>query len=261
MKNKIFNIFLNEKFILVVIVINALTIFLQESGAESKVIDALDVLCTIIFLIEMVVKHISFGFRKYWRSGWNCMDGILVLLSLPSAVAFFMPTGMLNLSFLLVLRVFRVFRFFRLIHAFPNFSQIAKNFGLAMRESYAVLLGLLITIFTFALLSCAIFRDAAPDYFSTPLDAIYSTFRLFTGEGWNEIPDTISATMGPNWGHFVKLYFSLILIFGGIIGMSLLNSIFVDAMVSDNNDDVKAKLNEMSKELDEIKDLLNKKKE
>ena len=34
--------------------------------------------------------------------------------------------------------------------------------------------------------------------------------------------------------------------------MSFLNSVFVDAMVSDNNDDVKAKLDEIEKKLDQL---------
>lgn len=34
--------------------------------------------------------------------------------------------------------------------------------------------------------------------------------------------------------------------------MSFINSIFVDAMVSDNNDDVKAQLAEMEKKLDKL---------
>ena len=58
----------------------------------------------------------------------------------------------------------------------------------------------------------------------------------------------------------VRIYFSLLLIAGGIIGMSLINSIFVDAMVSDNNDDVKAQLSEMEAKIDELTKLLTEKK-
>ena len=42
--------------------------------------------------------------------------------------------------------------------------------------------------------------------------------------------------------------------------MSLINSIFVDAMVSDNNDDVKAQLSEMEAKIDELTKLLTEKK-
>jgi voltage-gated sodium channel len=55
----------------------------------------------------------------------------------------------------------------------------------------------------------------------------------------------------------VRLYFCALLIFGGIIGMSFINSIFVDAMMSDNNDDLVAHIDEMRKSLDEMKKQLD----
>ena len=40
---------------------------------------------------------------------------------------------------------------------------------------------------------------------------------------------------------------------GGIIGMSLINSIFVDTMVGDNNDEVLKKLEDIERQLEEFK--------
>lgn len=59
--------------------------------------------------------------------------------------------------------------------------------------------------------------------------------------------------MGGGWSVVVRLYFCLILILGCIIGMSLLNSIFVDAMVSDNNDSLEEKIDKMEKDIEFIK--------
>ena len=115
---------------------------------------------------------------------------------------------------------------------------------------------LLVMIIIFAMIGCSLFRDAAPEYFSTPLDAVYSTFRIFTGEGWHDIPDTVASSMGGAWGHVIRLYFCVVLLLGCIIGMSLLNSVFVDAMVSDKNDDLDEKLASIEKELKEIKSRL-----
>ena len=39
---------------------------------------------------------------------------------------------------------------------------------------------------------------------------------------------------------------------GGIIGMSLINSIFVDAMAEDNNDEVMEKLKQIEEQLDKM---------
>jgi voltage-gated sodium channel len=48
----------------------------------------------------------------------------------------------------------------------------------------------------------------------------------------------------------VKLYFSLLLIVGGVIGLSLINSVFVDAMVSDNNDELNKEVADLHKKIE-----------
>jgi len=253
MKQLIRKIFLNEHIILCVILINAAIIFAQESGVNSLALSVADLVCTLVFVIEMIVKQMEYGIKGYWRDGWNRLDGVLVILSLPSVVAFFMPAGILgNLSVLLVLRLLRVLRFFRIIHIFPNFSNIARNFGKALRDSYGVFAGFLVLILIVALVSCALFREAAPEYFASPIDSIYSIFRICTGEGWNEIPDTIAEGSSIVTARWVRLYFSLLLVICSIIGLSLVNSIFVDAMVSDNNDDLEKQVKELNAKIDQL---------
>ena len=256
MKNREDNWFerlmLNENIIFAVIFINAVAIFVQETIGYRSWLYAIDLVCTIFFLVEMIVKHCEYGFKGYWSDGWNRLDGILVILSLPTLVMLFIPLGMADLSVLLILRVLRVMKFFRVVHFFPSFSHIAKNFKLAMRQSYAFLLCYLVIIVIFGMINCSIFKDLVPKYFGTPLDSIYSVFRLFTVEGWYDIPDSIAVVTSPFWGKMIRLYFCLLLLMGGVIGMSFINSIFVDAMVSDNNDDVKAQLAEMEKKLDKL---------
>ena len=69
-------------------------------------------------------------------------------------------------------------------------------------------------------------------------------------EGWYEIPDALAASMSPAGVAGVRIYFVLILIMGGIIGLSLVNSIFVDAMVSDNNDELEAEVKKLNEKID-----------
>ena len=256
---KIKRLFMSDRFIMPVIIFNAILIFCEESGLNNVVLEFLDVLCTVIFFVEMIFKHRALGLKGYWSSGLNIMDGVLVLISLPSIVFFLAGSAMTGPSFLLVLRIFRVFRFFRLVRLFPDFAVIARNFRLAMQQSRAILLGFGVIIVTFALIGSCLFKTAAPEYFGTPLDGIYTTFRLFTIEGWYDIPDAVVKGLEDQiggsihiWHRLIRLYFSVLLIIGGIIGMSLINSIFVDAMVSDNNDDVKAQLREMEQKLDRL---------
>lgn len=245
-------IFTNDKAILAVIFLNSLLIFLEESNFSSVWITTLDTLCLLFFLLEMCFKISEMGFVGYWKNGWNCLDGLLVILALPTLIANLFPVELTDFSFFLIMRLFRVFRVFRLVHLFPHFNFIANAFKLAMRESLSLLVGYVITICIFALMSCAMFHDAAPQYFGDPFDSLYSIFRMFTIEGWYDIPDAIYEHITPTFRFLVRPYFVFILVVGGIIGMSLLNSVFVDAMVSDNNDDIKNKLDELEQKLDQI---------
>ena len=241
---------LNEKLLLALVVLNMAAIFLQLCGVHSALLDVFDMVCTLIFLAEMAAKHAKLGVRGYWRDGWNALDGVVTLLSLPALLAYFLP-AVAGMKIVVAFRAVRVFKLFRAARRFPNIAQIWKGFKLALRQSAGFLLAYFVIIVVIAMFNCAMFSALAPQYFATPLDAIYAVFQLFTVEGWYEIPNAVAGEMSPVWTHVVRVYFCLLLIGGGIIGMSLINSIFVDALAADNNDDVKAQLNAMERRMQE----------
>lgn len=261
MKNWLSKALTNDKFILSVIFINAIVIYLQESEIKWRILEYIDITCSLIFLAEMIFKHINLGIKGYWSNGWNKLDGTLVILSIPSIIMFFYPAHLADMSVLLTLRLLRTLRFFRVMHFFPGFSAIIDGFKLAMRQSYAVLLSFFVIIVIFGLINCSLFKDFAPEYFGTPMSSIFSVFQMCTIEGWYDIPNAVAeGAHSETLGHIISIYFCILLIMGGIIGMSFINSVFVDAMVSDNNDDVKKELEEMKTQLEEIKKLLEKQK-
>lgn len=241
-----------EQVVMGVILLNSLIIFLDASGLQSPWLIHADTLCSLFFIGEMALKMRKDGVGGYWKSGWNKMDGTLVLLSIPSMLASFMPIT--DLSFLLIFRLLRAFRFFRMIHFFPGAEQIGRNFKKALRESASLFVGYFIVLLIFALFSTSLFGHIAPQYFGTPIDSIYSIFRLFTIEGWYDIPDAVASAYG-TWGIVMsRCYFIFLLILGGIIGLSLINSVFVDAMVSDNNNEMMQRLSDLEKKIDKLLD-------
>lgn len=255
-------IFIDSNFILLLITLNSVLIFAQECGATYLWVSIIDLIFTVIFLGEIFYKNAHYGIKTFWCHPMNTLDALLVILSIPSVINFIVPIGIIDLSFLLVLRVLRVLRIFRIIRLFPDFEVIVRNFMLALKQSSAFLLSFFILIIIFALIDCSMFREVAPQYFSTPFEAIYSTFRMFSVEGWYEIPAAVVAGLeGEFWRHVIRLYFCIQLLFGGIVGMSLINAIFVDAMVSDNNDDLKRDVAEIrtivEKQNQEVRQELN----
>ena len=254
--NRLKKIFLNDHVILGIILLNTLVIYLIESGYVHPILYALDIICTLLFIVEMVIKHMEYGVKGYWSDGWNRVDGTLVIISLPSIIAPFIDVSAIDFSILLSLRLMRIMRFLRVLHYFPKISQIGAGLKRALNDSGVVLVGFVLIIFIFGMINCGLFKEIAPQYFDTPLNAIYSVFRVFTVEGWYEIPDAIMAATSPVVGAFVRFYFCVLLGLFGLLGMSFINSVFVDAMAEDNNDDVKYQLDSIEHRLEKIEKLL-----
>jgi voltage-gated sodium channel len=122
----------------------------------------------------------------------------------------------------------------------------------ALKSSYVVIVGFFLSVFIVSLVTCSLYKNVVPEYFGNPLDSFYSIFRLFSIEGWYEIPDLIAERTNPAIAVISKLYFMILLMGGGIIGLSLVNSIFVDAMVSDNNDDLQKEISQLSGKIDSL---------
>lgn len=244
-------IFTNDNFILSVICLFTILVIIQEFQIRHIALLVLNLSCTLIFLLEMVAKHIKLGFRGYWTNFQNIFDGLLVILAM-SLIFSRLLSIMPDMSVFMVLRVLRVFRIFRILKAFKDLKVIGKNFVGAMRKCSGLFASFGIIILVIALLCCSLYKNEAPEYFGDPFAAIYTVFRLFTIEGWYEIPDTIATRVDGFAPSFARLFFATLLIFGGVIGMSLINSVFVDEMVSDNNDDLKEDISELKSQVADL---------
>jgi len=246
--------FLNDNIILVVIILNSITILLGAfdnlSLAQIKLITSIDNVITIIFIIEMIVKLLEFKIKGYFSSNWNKLDSFLVLLSIPALISWIFDLSLSNLSFFLIFRVLRVFKSFRFLKFVPGITDLIKGVQRALKTSVVIILGFCIYIFIIGIFSTYLFQNIAPEHFSNPLTSFYSIFKIFTVEGWYEIPEQIAATTEGAIAFFTKLYFVFILVTGGIFGLSLVNSIFVEAMLSDNTDDISQKIDKLEKKLD-----------
>lgn len=233
------------------IMINAVLIFIQEFDWAPAWIDYTDNVFTLLFALEMYTKIKVYGSKNYWKDKWNRFDGILVILAVLSIVLeLFRFIDEEALQILLAIRVLRVFKSFRLIRFVPNIRGIIAGVKRATRSSYIVIMAFALLLFISAILTCAIFKDIAPEYFYTPLDSMYTMFRIFSVEGWTEIPDLIATRTTSLVGILTKVYFVTLLFAGGILGMSLINSIFVDAMISPSSDKLEAKVELLTEKLE-----------
>lgn len=253
-------LFLNEKLLLGLIVINSIILFIGgylTKESHTFIFLVADNLITTLFITELVVKLKEFGIKKYFNSGWNKLDFILIVLSLPSLISFLFSIQLFDVSFLLVFRVLRVFKTFRFFQFIPNVEELVRGVKRALQTSAFIIVGFSIYIFIIGILSFYLFQNSQTDYYSTPTASLYTTFKVFTIEGWFEIPEELSASYSSSTTFFIYLYFVFLVTTGGIIGLSLVNSIFVDSMVSDNNDNIEDKIDHLDNKLNNIIQRLN----
>ena len=246
------NIFSNERFILWAIVLNTVVMFLGGFWPGNMWFELSDALFTFIFLFEALTKISQNGWKGYWLQGWNKFDFIILVIALPSLSGLFVDDAMITNS-VLVLRAMRLFKSFRMVRFIPNIDKLLKGLQLAFKASLLVIMAFVVFLIVFSILTSTIFGKIAPEYFGNPGISLYSIFRLFSIEGWYELPDAIVAHSSDSWGIFARCYFSMLMFFGGIIGISLINSIFVDSMTEDNNDEVLEKLKQIEDKLDKLK--------
>lgn len=252
---------------LTVIVVNAVTLFLdafpEMHGTAGILLFWIDYICLIFFMAEAVIKIRRDGsFAAYWSDPWNAFDFCVVLGGLPLLISPFMNGALADLGLVLILRMGRLFRFARLMRFVPDAERIFKSVWRAIRVSVGIFLALLILNLVFALGATLLFghQEIATEFFGDPFRSMYSLFKVFTIEGWYEIPETLAARgASASYVLTLRLYFTGAVLIGGLFGLSIANAVFVDAMVQDNTDELEDKVDALRDELRALRASLSRK--
>jgi voltage-dependent calcium channel L type alpha-1D len=121
----------------------------DPEGQLSKALSILDIIMTVLFVLEASIKIVVYGFilgkNTYMRDGWNILDFVIVIFSVASLA---MGDSAGSLSKLKALRTLRVLRPLRMIRRLEN-MKLAIN---AMIRSIPSILNVLLICFFFFLL-------------------------------------------------------------------------------------------------------------
>jgi voltage-gated sodium channel len=251
------HLFLSERLMLIAVALNALLIYAMYFPKldGNLQLEYLDMAFILIFVIEAFVKIRGAGPRAYFANGWNRFDFTIVVLSLPTLLVPF--TDVPDTGFFIILRLFRIIRVIRVLKFVPHMQHLMLGLGRALKASVFVLATLVFFVFIFSIVTCHFYQDIVPEYFGDPLISLNSVFQMFTIEGWYEIPNAIAQRTESNWIVGVtRLYFGLMVLLGGVFGMSLANAVFVDEMTMDNTDVLEDKVDELSLQIAELKQLI-----
>jgi voltage-gated sodium channel len=249
--------------VMYLILINAFILFLHSFpnlDTYHPLFETVDHIITIFFIVEVVYKIRVLGWSRYFSKSWHKFDFLIVLFSAPSILLMFPHVSEIipNLNFLLVLRVARILKFYRLIEFIPNLKDTLKALNRALRASLFLILAFFVFNFIVSLFTYHIFKDIAPELFGDGFISFYTIVKTVTGEGFNVADEVASHNRGM-LNVFIRFYFVAIILSGGIIGLSLVNTVFINEVTREANDEMEERLKQVQQELAEIKALLLKK--
>jgi len=183
-ESKPFNIF-----ILVVIMINTLFLSLVYYDMPTilhTILDYGNMVFTVFFAIEMLVKLFGMGFRLYVEDGFNDFDAVIVLVGL---------LEFLNIESkaVTVFRTFRLLRIFKIIRAWPSLRRLLQVVLKSLWPLSNLFLLMILFCFIYGLMGYQFFNgqvfddyDEEPRYVFTDFSSSMITiWTLLTGEDSN----------------------------------------------------------------------------
>ncbi|WP_282092770.1 ion transporter [Epibacterium ulvae] len=165
------------RFIIFVILLNAVTLGLETSqtimARFGGLIVLLDKICLTIFVVEIIAK-LAVRRLAFFRSGWSVFDLIIVTLALvPGSQA------------ISVLRALRILRVLRVISVAPSLRRVVEGFVTALPGMGSVFLLMAIIFYIGAVIATKLFADTFPQWFGTLGQSGYSLFQIMTLESWS----------------------------------------------------------------------------
>ena len=257
-QNPVATFLIKEPTVIVVIMLNAVVLFLDAfpsiNAFSHGILLWIDYGCMIFFVVEAAIKIRRLGLQGYWSSGWNKTDFFIVVVSLPLLASPFVSQGLEDFAVLLLLRLGRLLRFSRVMRSVPHATEIWDGVVRALKASVAVFLVIFVLNLILAMGANLLFFDpainATQEYFGDPIAAFYSLFKVFTIEGWYEIPDRLASSgVSVRMITLMRAYFMMSVFVGGLLGLSIANAVFVDEMTADNTNEVERMVAELHQEL------------
>ena len=171
-----------ELFIILVIIASALLIGVKTYQLPSWVkplIDGLDLLITLIFLVEISIRFLGEPEKRaFFRNGWNVFDTLIVFISL-------IPID--DTDSALVARLVRVFRVLRMVSIVPELRLLLNSIISALPRLGYVAALIFIIFYIYAAAGSLFFDRINPELWGNISIAMLTLFRVMTFEDWTDV--------------------------------------------------------------------------
>jgi voltage-gated sodium channel len=164
-------------FITTLIILNAVVLGLETSpavrAASGGLLEWFNQLILWVFVVEIGLKLVAFG-PRFFRSGWNVFDFIIVGISLTPA------SGPLA-----ILRSLRILRVLRLLSTVRRLRLLVESLMQAIPGIGWTAALLLMMFYIFGVMGTELFGESFPEWFGSLGASIYSLFQIMTLESWS----------------------------------------------------------------------------
>lgn len=190
---------LYRRIVAVIVLLECLTLAVaQWTTADSKVRDGVTSLaaaCTLFFLIDAILKIISYTFEGYWRSMRNRFDMLLTSLGIIWIILNFSLKGSEMYHGTLVFGVvIIVFRFLTLSGKHNTLKMLMLTVVMSLVKSFFTIAVLVVLMMCYSLAGVILFGSVKYGEainlnanFETSFNAMILLFRIITGEDWNKV--------------------------------------------------------------------------
>lgn len=230
----------------------------QISPAGDKYVDEFghfDLFFNLAFLFELVLNMYATWFCKFWKSGWNIFDFLVVVIGWMFQLNVPLPGPMK------LLRMMRAFRVFRLFKRVKSLNKIMTSLAKAIPGVMNAFLIQLIVMCIYAIIAVDRFQDYGEggfftnevgteielstgrgqdygfEYFGDFGKSLYTMFQVLTGESWSEvIARPLFHSNNPTTSMGAAFFFVTFVILNAVVLINVVVAVLLEKMVDDPNE-------------------------
>ena len=233
------------------IICNTIALSLDRYGiseTETQLLEKFNLIFSIVFFIEMIIKFLGMGFAVYAQDNYNLFDAIIVVISIIEFVlSEFTKNSAAALS---AIRVFRILRVFKLAKNWMSFRHLLSTIFKTLSDMKAITLFLFSFIYFYAIFGMKLFgykvfigEDGIPtsnkelgnkpnSNFNNIQEAFLSVFIVLVNDGWSTI--FFQHAKATNSYYLPLFFFVSLLLIGQLILLNLFLAILLNNFESDS---------------------------
>ncbi|PKG76706.1 cation transporter [Shewanella sp. GutCb] len=196
-----------QGFVIFVILVSALSIGAHTYHLPNwmeKGLLLLDIGITVFFAIEIVIRFLaSDGPKRFFSSGWNIFDTIIVIGSL-------IPAGG---SAILLARLLRIFRVLRLVSMIPELRMLVNALFKAIPRMGYIALLMFVIFYIYGAIGSMLFADINDFLWGDVSVAMLTLFRVSTFESWTSVMYETMAVYPLSWIYYLSFIFLTAFVF------------------------------------------------